>query len=33
MAIMNTASKAGHVVDFGLELPRLSQLFRETVAR
>lgn len=33
LAVMARASAAGAVADFGLELPRLSQLFREAVAR
>ncbi len=31
MAVMARAASAGRVVDFALELPRLSQLFREAV--
>ena len=33
MLVMAAATADGQVVDFGLELPRLSQLFREAVAR
>ena len=32
LAVLATAARSGRVVDFGLELPRLSQLFREAVA-
>jgi len=32
LAVLTTAARSGRVVDFGLELPRLSQLFREAVA-
>jgi ABC-2 type transport system ATP-binding protein len=33
LAVLQRAAAAGQVVDFGLELPRLSELFREAVAR
>ncbi|MEW6153015.1 MAG: ATP-binding cassette domain-containing protein [Actinomycetota bacterium] len=33
LAVLQRASAGASVVDFGLELPRLSQLFREAVAR
>jgi ABC-2 type transport system ATP-binding protein len=31
LAVLERAAQAGRVVDFGLELPPLSQLFREAV--
>ena len=33
LQVLTRAAAAGRVVDFGLELPRLSQLFREAVNR
>ena len=33
LTVLDRAAQAGHVVDFTLELPRLSQLFREAVHR
>ena len=33
LGVLQKAATAGRVVDFGLELPRLSQLFRDAVAR
>jgi ABC-2 type transport system ATP-binding protein len=33
LAVLQHAARAGRVVDFGLELPPLSQLFREAVKR
>jgi ABC-2 type transport system ATP-binding protein len=33
LAVLQRAATVGRVVDFGLELPPLSQLFREAVQR
>ena len=33
LEVLATAARSGRVLDFGLELPRLSQLFREAVGR